>query len=106
MKTMTKNEILTYLNRRLNLANNKKINEFNLDDISFIRNYIHHVSGKLVSQDQIIKSIQQSFNWGAQFDNMLNHIVDKFNIKVNWQQLNPPITSGFEVYHYKVKSYE
>jgi hypothetical protein len=103
---MTKIEILAYLNRRLHLANTRKFNEFNLDDIVFIRNYNHHITGKLINQEQIVRSIQQSFNWSVQFDNMLNHIVDKFNIKVNWEQLNPPLTSGFEVYHYKVKSYE
>lgn len=102
---MNRSEVLTYLTRRLIMANDKKFNQFGDDDVMFIRNYIHHTHSKIVSPQEIVNSIQNSFHWGIQFDRMLNHAILKFEIKIKWVQVNPPIQSGFEVYNFKVDSY-
>lgn len=102
---MNRSEILAYLTRRLDMANNKKFNQFGDEDIMFIRNYIHLIHNKIFSPQEIVNFMRGSFHWGIQFDQMLNHMIEKFDIKINWIQINPPVQSGFEVYNFKVGSY-
>jgi hypothetical protein len=103
---MTNIEAINYLRRRLSLSNQGRFNEFNTDDVIFIRNYIHHSSGQLISQEKIVNSIHHSLRWSEQFDNMLNHVIQSFKIKVKWAKLEPPLQIGFEVFHVKVIGYE
>ena len=107
---MNRNDALDYLRRRLNLADNKKFNEFNDDDITFIRNYIHFIHGKMVNPQEIINAIN-GYPWemfSDRFDAMLNHVIEKFNITVNWMKVDPPLRNlfGTEVYTHKVESYD
>lgn len=107
---MTRQDVLNYLIKRLNLSNNRQWNNFDQDDIIFIRNYIHEVTGKMTSMESIAASFQK-YTWdfiSGKFDYMLNHMIDKFGIKINWVELKPPQRNlfGTEVYNFKVASYE
>lgn len=106
---MKREDVLIWLNRRLNLANKKQFNNFDHEDYIFIRNYIHVVSNKIVPVETIFKSMTMyPFDFVSGFiDNMTNNAIRKFNIKIEWEELKDPIRNviGQIVHSHKVKSY-
>jgi len=86
---MTREEALTYLKRRLDLANKDKYNYFDDHDLIFIRNYIHLIHNKMVAIESIAASFQK-YPWNyvaTRIDNFINHIILHFKIEVISEKL-------------------
>ena len=81
---MDKSYIINWLTRRNNLAKSNKLLAFDHEDIVFFRNYIHHYTGTLVEQQDIIQSIvnRHPQMMVAYLDNMCTKLVNDFKIDI------------------------
>lgn len=76
--SLEKSEIINYLNNKIK----KQPLSFDQDDINFIRQVIYHYSGKLISMENIISSINSYGNMTLNYyDNMITKLINDFDIQ-------------------------
>jgi len=107
---MKREEVLDYLRYRLKLADDRKYNQFDQQDVIFIRNYVYHKTGKTVPMEQVGASMTKYplEIFMQKIDYMINQLIAEFKIKIEWTQIVPAVRNlyGTEVYDHKVKAYE
>lgn len=82
---MNRNEVVIWLNRRLEYCNTQRVLHFDDADYIFIRNYIHHYKGgKLVDFETILNSLQyHQSDVIVYLDNMINKLLIDFKINTS-----------------------
>lgn len=80
---MEKREVVDFLNIRRELCKQNKNLTFTMEDIVFIRLYIHHSTGKLIDPSWIMSSFRNSPGMliSISMDTLYNKLVEDFKIE-------------------------